>query len=427
VVPVGFIIRVIAMPTLTVIKTPRHKLGTSLMSNMIPPSSPDRTGIIWITGYSGSGKTTVGRIVERELQQRQLRAIFLDGDDLRNIFAEKWGYVRSERIELARVYFRLCNYLASQGFIVILAAVAMYEEVRTWIRANSPNALEIYLDVPEEERIRRDRLTKNVYSRLGSLNKLYDEPQNPDLRIASFGDVSPDIAAQRVVEHFFLVGAKDTVNKGKRDHWEEFYRKGVGEKAPSLFAQHVAEHLRGDERLLEIGCGNGRDAAFFQEQGLHVVAIDASPAAIDVCLKLHGADGVRFAVGKLDDEGLELGPSFDVVYCRFVLHAMTEVEQARMLLAAHRMLRTEGSIYLECRSINDPLARQGEVISPTERIHGHYRRFIIYDELIQQLQATGFTIENAIESTGLAPYKDEDPVVIRVTASKSDQSNSTAA
>lgn len=391
------------------------------MSKMIPQPSPDRTGIIWITGYSGSGKTTVGRVVERELQRRRLPAIFLDGDDLRNIFAEKWGYVRSERIELARVYFRLCNYLSSQGFIVILAAVAMYEEVREWIRANSPNVLEIFLDVPEEERIRRDKLTKNVYSRLGSLNKLYDEPRNPDLRIASFGDVSADAAADRVVDYFLSLDPKMAVNKGKTEHWESFYRKGVGEQAPSPFAQDVAQRLKGDERLLEIGCGNGRDASFFHAQGLDVVAIDASPAAIEVCRRLHGVNGVRFAAGKLGDECLELDGLFDVIYSRFVLHAMTAAEQENTMVAAYRKLRTGGSIYLECRSFNDPLARLGEVISPTERIHGHYRRFIVLDDLIQDLEATGFAVDNAVESTGFAPYKDEDPVVIRINASKSDQ------
>jgi bifunctional enzyme CysN/CysC len=408
------------MPGMPVIKKSRHHGARVLMSKYDAAVSPDRTGVIWITGYSASGKTTIGRIVERELQQRQLRAIFLDGDDLRKIFAEKWGYVRSERIELARVYFRLCNYLSSQGFIVILAAVAMYEEVREWIRANSPNVLEVFLDVPEEERIRRDKLTKNVYSRLGALNKLYDEPRNPDLRIASFGDVSPNIAATRVVEHFLSLESQGAVNKGKWDYWESFYRNGLGEQAPSLFAQDVAEQLRGDERLLEVGCGNGRDASFFRSQDFGVVAIDASPAAIDVCLRLHGANGICFAAGRLEDESLDLGGAFDVIYSRFVLHAMTEVEQAMMLLSAYRKLRPGGSIYLECRSINDPLARQGEVISPTERIHGHYRRFIILEELIQHLQMTGFTIDNTIESTGLAPYKDEDPVVIRITASKPD-------
>jgi hypothetical protein len=71
----------------------------------------------------------------------------------------------------------------------------------------------------------------------------------------------------------------------------------MGEQAPSLFAQHVAEQLRDDERLLEIGCENVRDASFFRSQGIGVATIDASPAAIDVCLTLHGTNGIRFCSG----------------------------------------------------------------------------------------------------------------------------------
>ncbi len=64
------------------------------------------------------------------------------------------------------------------------------------------------------------------------------------------------------------------------------------------------------------------------------------------------------------------------------------------------------------------MAREGEVISLTERIAGHYRRFIIPEELRSRLQSCGFEIQFEIESTGLAPYQDEDPVVIRVTGQK---------
>lgn len=385
---------------------------------MIHPPTLRCTGVIWITGYSGAGKTTVGRIVERQLQQEQVRAIFLDGDDLRNIFAGKWGYERSDRIELARVYFRLCSYLSAQGFTVVLAAVAMYDEVRDWIQDNVPNVVEVFLDVPEEERIRRDRLTKNVYPRLGSLKKLYDEPANPSLRIASHGEISPTVAASRIVKHFLSAQDSRPVNQGKSEHWDAFYNQGVTERKPSPFALHVANGLRGDEKLLEIGCGNGRDASFFASRGLQVVAIDASPAAIEICSKTHRTNGVRYMAGKLCDPQLDLDEAFDVVYSRFVLHAMTQAEEEEALRAAHRKLRRGGSLYLECRSINDPLARVGEVISPTERIHGHYRRFIILAELIQRLEAVGFKIVHALEDTGLAPYNGEDPVVIRIHASQ---------
>ena len=92
---------------------------------------------------------------------------------------------------------------------------------------------------------------------------------------------------------------------------------------PSPFAQHVAERLRGGERLLEVGCGNGRDAVFFGSHGLRVVALEASSAAISVCHRLSGRNGVEFQVGRLGDVALDLGGAFDIIYCRFVLHAMT--------------------------------------------------------------------------------------------------------
>src|SRR5688572_6364776 len=92
------------------------------------PRAPEG-GVIWITGYSGAGKTTVGRKVEGALRQRGMATAFLDGDDLRRIFAGKWGYGRSERLELGKVYLRLCSHLASQQVTVIISAIAMYAEV----------------------------------------------------------------------------------------------------------------------------------------------------------------------------------------------------------------------------------------------------------------------------------------------------------
>lgn len=91
-----------------------------------------------------------------------------------------------------------------------------------------------------------------------------------------------------------------------------------------------------------------------------------------------------------------------------------------MLRDAYRVLKAGGQILIECRSINDPLARQGEVISATERIAGHYRRFVIREELHAHLLDCGFQITFEVESNGLALFKAEDPVVIRLAARKQD-------
>lgn len=109
---------------------------------------------------------------------------------------------------------------------------------------------------------------------------------------------------------------------------------------------------------------------------------------------------------------------FDLVYCRFVLHAMPLAEEIAALGAAWRVLRPGGRIVIECRTINDPLARLGEVLSPTERIHGHYRRFIVPDELADRLKYAGFRVRSSIEGRGFARFGGEDPVVLRIVGER---------
>ena len=172
-------------------------------------------GLIWITGYSASGKTTVGRIVERRLKERGLTTIFLDGDDLRSILGAKWGYDRDASVELAHVNFRLCSHLAAQGMVVVISAVAMYDEVRTWLKVNVPRSIEVYLDVPEDERRRRDLATKNVYSKMGNIAELYDRPTTPDLSLGNFGDASAEDIAGEIIDHFLSLEAA-TADVGRK-------------------------------------------------------------------------------------------------------------------------------------------------------------------------------------------------------------------
>src|SRR5215218_2592786 len=92
--------------------------------------------VLWISGYSAAGKTTVGRQVTRALLDAGHPALFLDGDQLRSILAHKWGYSPEERVELACTYFRLCSHLSKQGAVVVIAAVAMLDEARQWFHEN---------------------------------------------------------------------------------------------------------------------------------------------------------------------------------------------------------------------------------------------------------------------------------------------------
>jgi SAM-dependent methyltransferase len=314
------------------------------------------------------------------------------------------------------VYFRLASHLASQGYTVVISAIAMYDEVRSWLRENVPNALEVYLDVPEEERIRRDKQTKQLYGNIVKTSPDYDPPDAGTFRVDNFS-VDPDAAAQQIVSRFLNRKAGEA-DYGRERHWGRFYAEDVAPRKPSPFAEAVAAALPPNSRLLEIGCGNGRDACFFAHEGHRVTAIDRSPEAVEAARS--AGTSARFHSGTLPELARELDAPFSAAYSRFVIHAMPMAEEEQLLESVRDMLESGGKFFIECRSINDPMSRLGEVLSPTERIHGHYRRFIVLDELRERLTNRGFRVDEAIESDGLAVFGDEDPVVIRITATRVD-------
>lgn len=380
-------------------------------------SAEERSGVIWITGFSSAGKTTVGRKVETLLREQEVDTIFLDGDDLRSIFAGRWGYEREERIELARVYFRLCSHLAAQGYTVVISAVAMYSEVREWLREHVPGIFEVYLEVPDEERKDRDQKTKQIYSKLGDVSKMYDVPGPEVFRIQNFGGQTSDDSAQEIVEEF-LAHRKGEVDFGRQGHWSDYYSSGAAPAKPSPFAESVNSQIASGTKLIEIGCGNGRDSSFFSREGHDVTALDPSESAITHCKGADASGRIHYHHGTLPELVETVAGPFDAAYSRFVIHAMPLVEEVRTLDAAAKVLAPGSKFFIECRSINDQMARQGEVISPTERILGHYRRFIVKSELEARLVDAGFRIVDSIESNGLAVFGDDDPVVIRVVAER---------
>lgn len=165
--------------------------------------------VIWITGLSGAGKTTIGRLVHCAFEERGARSLFLDGDELRAVFPNGDRFDRESRLALALSYGRLCRLLALQGFTVICATVSMRHEVYAWNRDNLPGYVEIFLDVDAPTRRQRD--PKNHYARLdrGELSDFagddqsVDLPSDPHLRIRPKPDEPPIATAGRVMKFLF--------------------------------------------------------------------------------------------------------------------------------------------------------------------------------------------------------------------------------
>ncbi len=152
--------------------------------------------IIWITGLSGVGKTTLAENLNVHLTNMNLHPILLDGDSLRKIFKNDndnpKSYERSTRIDLARKYSLLSKNLSLQGFIVIVSTISMFDEIYTWNRKNIKNYYEVYLKVPLDELSKRD--PKKIYKgfkdgqtrNVAGLDLEIDEPKAADL-IYDFG------------------------------------------------------------------------------------------------------------------------------------------------------------------------------------------------------------------------------------------------
>jgi adenylylsulfate kinase len=143
--------------------------------------------VIWLTGISGSGKTTIGIRLQAELEKRYERIEFIDGDIVRNFFENDLGYVRSERImNVKRIAFA-AMLVAKNNTPVIVANIAPYYEVRDFIRKHIPNYIQVYLDSSQEKVVERD--VKGHYARFQNfemenmigLDDAYDIPRCPDL------------------------------------------------------------------------------------------------------------------------------------------------------------------------------------------------------------------------------------------------------
>lgn len=122
-----------------------------------------RPFVIWITGLSGVGKTTIGSELYRILKKEYPTLTFIDGDSWREIVGDNLGHSPSARLDNAYRISRFCKYLQAQGLSVICATMSLYPEIWKWNRENLQNYREIYLRAEIETLIKRD--PKGIYAR----------------------------------------------------------------------------------------------------------------------------------------------------------------------------------------------------------------------------------------------------------------------
>jgi adenylylsulfate kinase len=144
--------------------------------------------VLWFTGLSGSGKSTIAGQVHRELARRGVDVEYFVGDALREVFPNN-GVTRADREEhLRRTGFKASR-LAAHGVTVVASFVSPYRDSREFVRKLCPDFFEIYVATPLEECERRD--VKGLYARarrgqiqnFTGIDDPYEPPESPELTL----------------------------------------------------------------------------------------------------------------------------------------------------------------------------------------------------------------------------------------------------
>ena len=378
--------------------------------------------LYWITGLSGAGKTTIGIELYYELKKKQSNVILLDGDILKTIVGDVVGYTEEDRRKRARKYAQIGKMLADQGMIVICCTISMFDEVRKWNRENNKGYVEVFLKVPMKVLEKRDQ--KGMYSKqkAGNFHNLTgidiraEFPKNPDIIIENDGRYSVKECVKCILDFpvsFLSEYDRDT------EYWNEYYKRGNAIAEPSLFAQFAVKDMEAGKNLLELGCGNGRDSLFFMNRGINVTAIDASNEVISKLQTVYKSEDICFVCDDFVCSPAIFVRQYDYCYSRFSLHAINTEQESEVIRNVFKALKDGGKFFVEVRSVNDELYGKGEQVEKHSYIYdGHYRRFVVLEEIKRKLQRVGFTILYAEEKQGFAPLGEMDPPVIRIVAEK---------
>jgi adenylylsulfate kinase len=175
-------------------------------------SNPKQPGaVIWFTGLSGAGKTTIVKHLEPILRDAGLPVEVLDGDAVRETLSKGLGFSREDRdTNIRRIGF-VANLLAKHGVVVLVSAISPYRDTRREVLQAAPRSLEVFVDAPLEVVSERD--VKGLYKKalageiphFTGVSDPYEAPLEPDVHLRTDQE-SLTQSAERVLEAIQKLG-----------------------------------------------------------------------------------------------------------------------------------------------------------------------------------------------------------------------------
>lgn len=174
----------------------------------------ERGFVVWLTGLSGAGKTTIAHALAERLKAAGYKVEILDGDVVRQHFSKGLGFSKEDRIENIKRVAYVAHLLARNGVVVIVALISPYREGRNYARQLIGDFVEVYVKCPLNVLIERD--VKGLYAKalrgeiqnFTGISDPYEPPENPEVVVETDKetvDESVDKIWQALIESGYIL------------------------------------------------------------------------------------------------------------------------------------------------------------------------------------------------------------------------------